>query len=114
MVRLFLDRGADINSRDGVFDAGALKMAASEGHVHVVNFLLGRGAIIDESEPTRSPLFAAIYGGHLEVVELLLAYGARVDVLYTGEHMVNMDAIEFAVERGQLEIAAVLRAHRLH
>jgi len=38
----------------------------------VVEYLLSQEAILDISEPTRNPLFGAIYGGHSAIAKLLM------------------------------------------
>lgn len=108
VVKRLLAVGADVNAKGGVFKAAAIKHAASEGHTEIVKFLLEAGAEMDVSEPERNPLFGAIYGGHLDIVKLLLEKGIDPHIKYTGESMKNMDALAFAKERGQLEIASYL------
>jgi len=53
-------------------------------------------------------LFAAIYGGHMDIVRFLIESGVDAHVKYTGEFMKNMDAVAFAREQGQIEIAELL------
>lgn len=65
---------------------------------------------MDIEEPVRNPLFAAIYAGSKSVVELLVERGAEYKIRYYGDSMKGMDACDFAIERGQLEIAEYLRA----
>lgn len=108
MVKELLDLGVDINARGGTLGGNALNYAASNGHMEVVKYLLSCGAEMDVSEPERNPLFSAIYGGHIEIVNLLIENGIDIHVKYTGESMKNMDALAFAQERGQAEIAALL------
>jgi ankyrin repeat protein len=57
----------------------ALSYAASEGYLHIVRFLLERGAKPnqpEESAPNGLALFAACQGNHLEIARLLLEHGA--------------------------------------
>ena len=112
VVKKLISLGLDININGGTFNAGAINLAASEGHYDIVKYLLSCGAKMDISEPDRNPLFAAIYGGHKDIVHLLLASGIDASVRYTGEYMKNMDAYDFAIERGQKEIAAMLQQYR--
>ena len=74
----------------------------------MVKYLLSCGAEMDVSEPERNPLFGAIYGGHADIAKLLIESGIDTRVKYTGESMKNMDALAFAHERGQKDIAALL------
>jgi ankyrin repeat protein len=112
VVKRLLALGADINAKGGTFNGAAINRAASEGHIDVVKYLLEAGAELDVSEPERNPLFGAIYGGHLDIVKLLLEKGINSHVRYTGESMKDMDALAFARERGQSEIAAFLARNK--
>jgi ankyrin repeat protein len=107
-----IQRGLDVNRRGGTFDGSPLNLAASAGHLPVIQLLLESGAEMDVSEPERNPLFGAIYGGHLEVAKLLVVRGIDYRVRYTGGTMTNMDAEAFARERGEEEIAAYLASLR--
>ena len=100
--------GADINARGGIPGGSPLNEAASEGHLDIVRYLVSRGAEMDVSEPERNPLFSAIYGGHTAVAKFLIDSGINTHVKYTGKSMKNMDALAFARERGNREIAAFL------
>jgi ankyrin repeat protein len=110
VIKRLLELGADVNAKGGTFNAAAINLASSAGHADVVKCLLQAGAEMDVSEPERNPLFGAIYGGHFEIVKLLLEHGIDPHIRYTGESMKNMDALAFARERGQSEIAAFLAA----
>jgi ankyrin repeat protein len=103
-------RGIDINRNGGTFGGSAINVAAANGHINVVNHLLELGSELDVSEPERNPMFSAIHGGHLEIVKLLMKSGINHRIKYTGEYMKDMDALAFARERGQSEIARYLEA----
>jgi uncharacterized protein len=105
IVKLLTNLGAEVNANGGIAGGGPLSLAASKGHLEIVRHLLSCGAKLDVSEPERNPLFSAIYGGHLEIVKLLIDSGIDFHVKYTGPSMNNMDALAFAQERGQTEIA---------
>lgn len=109
IVKHALDVGFDVNLRAGVSDGTALNEAALEGHVEIVEFLHTKGGEFDLDDPTRNPLFGAIVGGHLNVAKYLLDNGIDKTVRYTGETMNEMDAYEFAMERGETKIAQLLR-----
>ncbi len=110
IVEALLSLGANINLRSGIFGAAPINEAASKGHLQVVQALVRHGSELDVNEPERNPLFAAIYGGHPEIVRFLLASGIDYEIKYTGKSMKNMNAIAFARERGQTEIASILES----
>lgn len=109
IVKKLLELGADVNKRGGVFDGSALNEAATEGHFEIVKFLLSSGAEIDIGDPERNPLFGAILSGSIDIAKLLIENGIDISIRYTGKSMKNMDALAFAIERGQIEIADLLR-----
>ena len=111
-VKYLIDLGFDVNKRAGTFNGNSLNEAAGEGFIEIVKYLMSHGAELDISEPDRNPLFAAIYGGYKQIVNLLLNSGIDASVRYTGDHMKNMDAYDFAIERGQKEIAEMLLPYR--
>lgn len=109
IVKLLVKLGADINRNAGLFGGTALNEAANEGQYDVVDYLLSCGAVMDTSEPERNPLFSAILSGNQGIVRLLLHNGMDASVRYTGDSMKDMDAHAFAIERGQKEIAEMIR-----
>ena len=111
MVKHLIQRGLDPNAIGGTFRGGVLNAAASAGHADVADFLLAHGALLDVSEPEKNPLFGAILAGNKEIVVLLLKAGIDSSVRYSGENMKDMDAEAFAMERGQHELADVIRSH---
>jgi hypothetical protein len=108
ILKLLLDLGIDINTYGGISGGGPLNEAASEGHIEIVAYLLSKGAKLDETEPEKNPLFSAIHGGHVAIAKLLIDKGIDTTVKYSGPSMSNMDALAFAQERGQDEIAKML------
>ena len=110
IAKLLIRLGADVNRKGGVSGGSALNQAASAGHIDLVHLLLSSGAELDVSEPERNPLFSAIYGGHLEIAKLLVEHGIDIHAQYNGDSMKNMDAFAFAIERGQKEIADLLKS----
>lgn len=109
MIKFLVESGMDININEGVPKSAPIAHAASEGKINIVEFLFENGAILDVSDPTRNPLFSAIYGGHLDIVKYLVENGIDSTVRYTGDTMKDMGAYEFAIERGQLEIAEYIK-----
>jgi ankyrin repeat protein len=109
MIKYLINAGIDTNAQGGTFSTNALERAATKGHLDIVEYLINQNVKIDTSEPDRNPLFAAIYGGHLDIVKYLVQNGIDITVKYTGDTMKDMGAYEFAIERGQIEIAEYLK-----
>lgn len=107
-IKYLVEKGVDINEKEGILKGNVLNTAASEGRIDVVNYLLEKGAEIDISEPEKNPLFGAIYGGYKDIVKVLIAHKIDFKIKYSGDNMNNMDALAFAKERGQTEIAEML------
>ncbi len=60
MVRILLDAGADVDMED--FEGETpLIVAASEGHIHIVDLLLSRGASLSEEDDVSFELQSKIY-----------------------------------------------------
>ncbi|EWY79535.1 hypothetical protein FOYG_17336 [Fusarium oxysporum NRRL 32931] len=71
LVKLLLEKGADVESKDDKYGRTPLSWAARNGHVAVVKLLLEKGA--------DTPLSWAAEKGHEAVVKLLLEKGADVE-----------------------------------
>ncbi|MGG5782887.1 ankyrin repeat domain-containing protein [Bacillus albus] len=111
MIKFLVESGMDINRNEGVPKSAPIAHAASEGEINIVEYLFNKGAILDVGDPNRNPLFSAIYGGHLDVVKYLVQNGIDSTVKYTGDTMKDMGAYEFAIERGEVEIAEYLKMY---
>ncbi|MBU7592605.1 ankyrin repeat domain-containing protein [Metabacillus halosaccharovorans] len=109
MIKYLIESGMDININEGVPKSAPIAHAASEGTFSIIEYLFNHGAKLDVSDPNRNPLFSAIYGGHLDIVRFLVQNGIDITVKYTGDTMKGMGAYEFAIERGQTEIAEYLK-----
>lgn len=77
---VLLDNGADPNAYlPGIFP---LRLAASRGHLEIVERLLARGALVNgQSDYGNIALIEAAGGGYYEIVKLLAAYGANVNAV---------------------------------
>lgn len=111
VVKFLAENGFDIDARGGIAGGSAINIAASEGCLDIVDYLLGRGAELDVSEPERNPLFSAVQGGHDDIVSVLLASGIDATVRYTGESMKDMDAAAYAREWGRTGLADMIEAY---
>jgi hypothetical protein len=97
IVKLLIDRGADVNAKDSFYAVTPLVWAANNGHVEVARILLSRGAtgagdVLESGVEKRSVelVDAAIGSGKLNAEELSFA-------------------LEEADKAGAAEVAAALR-----
>jgi hypothetical protein len=79
IVRLLLEKGAEIEVKDGKYSYALLSWAARNGHEAVVKLLLEKGAEIEaeDDESGKTSLQWAAGNGHEAIVKLLLDKGAR-------------------------------------
>ena len=103
-VREFLDHDPGLASVAGVHGISLLFHAALSGKIEVAELVLAHGG----GKDIDTALHAAIAFGHVGMVEWLLAHGVQnVDVL----NFEGKTPLAVAVERGQDDIAALLRQH---
>jgi ankyrin repeat protein len=114
IAKYLIARGLDVNANSGISESNAADFAASEGDLEMLQYVHEQGAIFDTSEPTKNPLFSAIVGGHVDVVRYLLEHGIDYSVRYNSETMTEMDALQFAEERGETECATIIRSIPKH
>ena len=110
-VQEALEEGADIQSRDSKGNTPFL-IAATNGHLDLVQFLLKKGSHIEEANRGKhgsisiTALMMASFMGHLDVVEYLIDekadVNARVTLLHGGA------ALHLAAGAGHLEIVEAL------
>ncbi len=112
IVAYLIEKGFDLNDSSEREGVRPLQMAADAGHLHVVRYLLGRGAIMDTSESVQNPLFGAIIGRSPEIARLLLDAGIDTSPrTRLGEVDKTLDAVAFAMLRGEREIAHLIALH---
>lgn len=96
IAKLLISKGANINSYD--FPYGTpLGMAATNGNLEMVNFLLEKGALVNP--PKGNPLNKAINNGHTDVAKILIDNGADIS---------KGDPFKSAVRNGNVELAYYL------
>lgn len=105
MMRLFLERRADINLRNR-FGEQALQLAAWRGHGGAVRLLLEQGARVNRRGAQWSALHYAAFAGHEDIARLLIEQGADVDARAPN----GTTALMLAAREGQAGIAAWLLA----
>jgi len=108
-VRKLIEEGVDLNVWDK-WGRTALSLAASRGHLEVVEVLLGGGAWVNPHEDYdtfETPLFAAADNGHLLIVQLLISHGANPN-LHVGVTQRTPD--QYADTNGHTEVTKYLRS----
>jgi ankyrin repeat protein len=81
VVKLLLDKGADVNIIKTDEGTTALMAASSGGYAEVVKLLLDKGANVNiKTKEGITALMEASSGGYAEVVKLLLDKGADVNI----------------------------------
>ena len=105
VVKLLLDRGANIEARDK-YGNTALLLSAGHGQAEVVSLLLDRGANIETRDKYgKTALILAAWSGKTEVVSLLLDRGADIEakiIIY------GYTALSVALNNNNFEVAKLL------
>jgi len=113
LVRLFVENGAGIKVRDSN-DASALFWAVFKGNVDIIDYLISKGADVDETfsrdgDENLDLLMLAASLGNIEVVNTLLKNGASV----WHESKNGATAIAYAHSKGFTQVEALLeKAYR--
>ncbi|RVD89722.1 uncharacterized protein DFL_000717 [Arthrobotrys flagrans] len=80
VVRLLVDRGADLEAKNNTWGQTSLMSAAENGHEAVVRLLVGRGANLEAKDRWgQAPLMSASRNGYEAVVRLLVDRGADLE-----------------------------------
>ena len=83
----------------------ALALAANQGKLDVVKYLIGHGAKIDEKNNNGyTALINATYKGHLDIVKCLVGAGAKLDE----KNNYGYTAFMFAANQGKLDVVEYL------
>lgn len=116
IVKLLLEKGADINGKTAYGDSPLIK-AAERKNNEIVEFLLSEGADVNQPNDFGKTVFIAWSAfGDLEHVKLALSYGAKVNEGYmglTGEERgeMGLTALQTSAFHGKLEVIKVLLLH---
>uniref|UniRef100_A0A8C5R000 Uncharacterized protein n=1 Tax=Leptobrachium leishanense TaxID=445787 RepID=A0A8C5R000_9ANUR len=97
-------KGSDVNAVNSSGET-LLHVAAANGHVPVIEFLITKGAKIDAKDvKKRTPLHRAAENGHLEAVRVLLKAGANMYCLDSD----NQTPVHLAAQNNHQELAQLL------
>src|SRR5262245_28454881 len=108
-VRLLLESGADLNSKDE-HGQTALMNAAHAGQVELVRLLIEKGAELDiTAKYNLSALMLSLVAHHTEVAQLLIEAGADLNIQSSRNFYGRKTALFLAEHSGHSEIVALLK-----
>ena len=105
-IEEFLKAGKDINEQS-LWGFTPLGVAIDLGReIEFIEFLISKGAAVDEHSSGYTPLQIAIKNGNLPVVELLVEKGVDINLI---DKDLETSPLDFALSEKQDEIAEFLR-----
>jgi ankyrin repeat protein len=106
VVKLLLDNGAELETKDSLYGQTPLSWAAESGHEAVVTLLLDKGAELEtKGDYGWTPLSWAAGSGHVAVVKLLLDKGAKLE---TKDWLYGQTPLSRAAESGHEAVVTLL------
>ena len=107
IVKLLLDKGAEIDTRDNM-SFTPLLVAAISGHQEVQKELIIRGADVNLAERSFgwTTLHRAAANGHLELIQLLLDKGAQINI----KNKKGDTPLAVARQKGKTKAAELLKS----
>lgn len=106
LVRLLLDRGADLKATDRQHGMNALQCAAMTGQADTIKLLIERGSELnDRDKDGKTALIWAAHYGREEAVLVLLDRGADITLQ---ENIQGLNALLVAANRGNTETVKIL------
>lgn len=112
IVRLLIDKGADVNIKEDIDGFTALISAIYHGHCQtgIVKLLIKSGAHLDiKARNGRTALMIATILGYTDVVKLLIEADADINL----HDDFDNTALSLAEDCGHIEIAALLKSKNL-
>jgi len=104
-VRELVQKGVKINEDLDEYGATALHWSAVKGHKDIAEFLIGKGAIVDQkNRDGDTPLHLAVAFGHKDLAQLLLLKAAKIDE----RRKEGTTPLHIAVDRNRKDIAEIL------
>jgi len=77
VVQYLVEKGADVNDKDGMSMWKPLMRAVWNGHLDIVKYLVEKGADVNAKYGRWTPMKLAADKGYLDVVEFLKQHGAK-------------------------------------
>lgn len=109
IVKILVEKGADINYIGGLAETSILTDAANNGNLKIVRLLIESGVNLKPNTFASNALFAAIYNNHIEVAKFLIDNGIDITAKYDIGDIEGCDAMEYARQYGRTEIYEYLK-----
>ncbi|MDR3500976.1 MAG: ankyrin repeat domain-containing protein [Legionella sp.] len=104
LAKFLIESGADIEYKHPTVGYAAIHIAAQNGNIDLVDFLLRKGVSINSlGQNDEPPLIIAINKGHKDIVKLLLANNADTNLATK-----DLGIVSYAILFGTLEILKIL------
>ena len=118
MLELMLRKGGRIDAAGGPKQFQRIHVAAAQGDIPTMRYLLGKGADVDAlTAGGDTPLHVAAYNGHVDAVRFLLGRGADFDIV-NGKGAKPIQFADFAkqpqVVKVLEEAGSVLEPYEVH
>lgn len=81
IAKLLVEKGANVNLREGSFDAPPLFSAISQSYLNIASFLIEKGTDLDKQDNRGyTVLMMSIMNGHYDLAKKLIRKGANVNL----------------------------------
>jgi ankyrin repeat protein len=111
MVKFLVEYGVDVNYQDpSAAEYGAISSAVMNCHFEIAKYLHSQGALLSTDLLEENALFDAIDEGRSDIAQWALESQIDPHVVYRVVGGGLMNALSFAIDRGETEIAKMLEA----